>query len=387
MNRITWAGIATGAAIAVAAITWTTNARAADLGGDCCQDLEARVAMLEAEAVHHGNRKVKLTISGTVDYALLNETNNFKANSGTAIVQNANDPTLIHLEAVGTASKDIYVGGVIEFGINPDSVNIFGKADNTVYARKTYVYVNAGMIRGSIGHLDQASKGLEAQTVVDVSMVAPMLDVTTLIQGIVPPAFSLNGELFGGSTLDAVRVDINPVAGLYLSASYAGNFSSTGSGGNGIRDVAIYYRTMIGKTVNVMANAGYRDDNNGNTFILASAGIHEDVSGLFVQGGYGQAKGTGSATFFGPGMGWNVQAGISKAIFGPGAGTTTVFGEYAQLKIDANGSPTPDLYGLGIVQQVGNTSTDVFAGWRKYETRDAASDAAQTILAGAVIHF
>ncbi|MEL6421244.1 MAG: porin, partial [Pseudomonadota bacterium] len=43
-----------------------TPAQAADLGGDCCADLEERVAELEATAVRHGNRKVKLTLSGQV---------------------------------------------------------------------------------------------------------------------------------------------------------------------------------------------------------------------------------------------------------------------------------------------------------------------------------
>jgi len=39
-----------------------TPAVAADLGGDCCADLEERVAELEATTVRKGNRKVSLTI-------------------------------------------------------------------------------------------------------------------------------------------------------------------------------------------------------------------------------------------------------------------------------------------------------------------------------------
>lgn len=37
-------------------------ASAADLGGDCCADLEERIAELEATTVRKGNRKVKLEI-------------------------------------------------------------------------------------------------------------------------------------------------------------------------------------------------------------------------------------------------------------------------------------------------------------------------------------
>src|SRR5262245_21290427 len=43
-----------------------TPGRAADLGGDCCADLEERVAELEATTVRKGNKKVSVTISGWV---------------------------------------------------------------------------------------------------------------------------------------------------------------------------------------------------------------------------------------------------------------------------------------------------------------------------------
>src|SRR5690606_3079251 len=43
-----------------------TSATAADLGGNCCADLEERIAELEATTVRKGNRKVAITISGWV---------------------------------------------------------------------------------------------------------------------------------------------------------------------------------------------------------------------------------------------------------------------------------------------------------------------------------
>jgi len=45
---------------------FASGANAADLGGNCCADLEERVAELEATTVRKGNRKVSLTISGWV---------------------------------------------------------------------------------------------------------------------------------------------------------------------------------------------------------------------------------------------------------------------------------------------------------------------------------
>ncbi len=47
-----------------------TPVQAADLGGDCCADLEERVAELEATTVRKGNKKVSVTISGWVVKAM-----------------------------------------------------------------------------------------------------------------------------------------------------------------------------------------------------------------------------------------------------------------------------------------------------------------------------
>ncbi len=46
-------------------------ARAADLGGDCCSDLEDRVAELEATTVRKGNKKVSVTLYGKLNKAVL----------------------------------------------------------------------------------------------------------------------------------------------------------------------------------------------------------------------------------------------------------------------------------------------------------------------------
>jgi hypothetical protein len=46
-------------------------AKAADLGGDCCADLEERVAELEATTVRKGNKKVSITLYGDVNHQVL----------------------------------------------------------------------------------------------------------------------------------------------------------------------------------------------------------------------------------------------------------------------------------------------------------------------------
>ncbi len=57
------------ATCSIFASTW--SAAAADLGGNCCADLEERVAELEATAARKGNRKVSLQIYGQVSESVI----------------------------------------------------------------------------------------------------------------------------------------------------------------------------------------------------------------------------------------------------------------------------------------------------------------------------
>ena len=57
-------------ALIAAAGVLSTNAFAADLGGDCCADLEERVAELEATTARKGTRKTSLEIYGQVNRAI-----------------------------------------------------------------------------------------------------------------------------------------------------------------------------------------------------------------------------------------------------------------------------------------------------------------------------
>ncbi len=59
--------VASGAFILAGSVT----AQAADFGGDCCADLEERIAELEATTARKGNRKVSLTVYGKVNQAVM----------------------------------------------------------------------------------------------------------------------------------------------------------------------------------------------------------------------------------------------------------------------------------------------------------------------------
>lgn len=112
-----------------AGLAWSfaIGAQAADLGGDCCADLEERISELEATTVRKGNRKVSLVVSGWVTEQIVHwddgvESNTYLTGLGTAFASNFNftgkaqiTPTtsvgyVLHIEAntsdVYTTSQD-----------------------------------------------------------------------------------------------------------------------------------------------------------------------------------------------------------------------------------------------------------------------------------------
>src|SRR6187402_2358946 len=64
-------GVGALVAAGVLAGGFATSASAADLGGNCCADLEERIAELEATTARKGNRKMSLTITGQVNRSVL----------------------------------------------------------------------------------------------------------------------------------------------------------------------------------------------------------------------------------------------------------------------------------------------------------------------------
>ena len=58
--------IAAALGVTLGGYAMSTPAKAGGLGGDCCADLEERVAELEATTVRKGNKKVSVTVSGWV---------------------------------------------------------------------------------------------------------------------------------------------------------------------------------------------------------------------------------------------------------------------------------------------------------------------------------
>ena len=91
------------------------SAQAADLGGNCCADLEERVAELEATTVRKGNRKVSLEVSGHVHEAVMVWDDGYDTN---AYIGTSNySRTRFRFKGSARINADWSAGFLIEIGL------------------------------------------------------------------------------------------------------------------------------------------------------------------------------------------------------------------------------------------------------------------------------
>jgi len=110
--RRTMLTAAGGLLLAAAAVP---AAQAADLGGNCCADLEERIAELEATTVRKGNRRVSLTLSGQVSRQIMYWNDGFQHDVYS--VDNAVTTSRFRFTGSGKISSDLSAGFMMELDI------------------------------------------------------------------------------------------------------------------------------------------------------------------------------------------------------------------------------------------------------------------------------
>ncbi len=306
------------------------SASAADLGGNCCADLEERIAELEATTARKGNRKVTLTISGWVGEQvmywdndnpnpLFNEKNTYVGGLGTTLsshVKFTGQATIspgwyagyvLHLEVISgdslTQNESIAHGPAL-YGIlqNPVSQPSFG---NAVEALQSYWFVKSD-------HLGKLGVGLQSQASDNTAI---------LVDGsgsLVPAnwvafdyrAFRLpSGQILGAAACSTMGGAVGDCNGLtenvirYDSPTWHGFSVSASWGEDDMWDVA----------------ARYSGEFNG--FKLAVAAAYNEVSSHGcneIQAGFDDTCGSGGGTIFGtPGTGFGGYNNLA-GVFGPG---------------------------------------------------------------------
>ncbi len=414
-----------------AAALMLTPAIAADLGGNCCADLEERIAELEATTARKGNRKVSLEIYGQVNEAVMFWDDGSESNA--YVLTNDQSRTRIGFRGKAKVTSDIEVGYRLEIGVrianskavNQDDPNAGAGLDlrdsNWFIKSKSMgtVTVGAGTTAtNAITELDQ-TQVQPAAKFSDVEDTGLGLRLRSAANG---GLSSLSWRRLIGDGGDQPGEGERAVTNVrYETPALYGFTVSTSWGADDLWDAAIRYSGDVAG-FKLSAGIGYGEitDNNQTQSVCMSApagqgadgsdtrchqfggsisALHE-ATGLFVNFAAGTKIDdilSQTARFAGTGADdgqhfWAVQAGIEQKF--NALGKTTLFGQYYDYSGGANGRRTIDgtdggvadplnpfavggdsavwssgmqVYGGGIVQGLDAASILIYAYYRHYE--------------------
>ena len=373
-------------------------ANAADLGGDCCADLEERVAELEATTARKGNRKVSLTISGQVTTALMAWDDG--VTSDVYIV----DPptaggTLFNLNGSAKISPSLTAGFHIQIGLDKGarSHQVTATDDDGGAAGDTSMVMtlanwyldHKSLGRVTVGRANTATAGITGIDLGGTGAIAnPNVGYWNRSFGInvggAPTGFTwgdaMGGNTVNGSTLSRANV-IN-----YTSPTMGGFSVSAAWGEDNIWDVALRYAGEF-SGFRLAAGIGYINNSGGTgevtkdnpgvvgpepSQVKGSVSLMHVASGLYVNYAYlnqdnddATGPGTPDTTMH------YVQGGIGKNW--TGLGKTVLYGEYARVEDGLASFTTPfpsysnaEVYGLGVVQHIDAAAMELFLSYRRY---------------------
>lgn len=350
------------------------RAAAADLGGNCCADLEERIAELEATAVRKGNRKVSLEVYGQINEAIMFWDDGGESN--TAVVTNDNARSRIGFRGKAKINADWEAGYRLEIGVRSINSKRFTQDnpkaadDSGLDMRDSHWYVKSkslGAVYVGLGttatnaitelNLSQTANFSKYSDVEDSGLGLRLRSSATgglsslSWRRLIGDGGDQPGE--GERAMNVVRYETPAIAGFTASASWGEDdvwdvaLRYAGEGG-GFKYVAgIGYGVVVdnGQTQTVCASALPAGTGTSDTDCRQFGGsisiIHEPT-GLFVNVGAGTktdelldqtaqfagAGGDDEQTF------WAVQAGIEKKF--NSFGLTTLYGEYYDYQGGAN---------------------------------------------------
>ena len=242
-------------AIAPFAVTPT---KAADLGGDCCADLEERIAELEATTARKGNRKLSLTISGYVNKAVMWWDDGQERN--VYVVTNDAGRTRLRFRGKAKINNDWEAGYRIEIGFRDprsDRVDQFGpwsggKQITVIDARYTLWYLkNKRWGQALVGRVESAAQNITEVNVTQTASIAKNSDVEDWSAGFQLVASGLSGAEAISSVewRRLVNDDFiqggegNRINGVhYVSPTFHGFWFESSWGGDDYWDVGLWYK-------------------------------------------------------------------------------------------------------------------------------------------------
>ena len=357
----------------IALVAVVPAAISADLGSPGVADLEERVAELEATTARKGNRKMALTVYGSVNEAILwvddgNE-------SRRTVTNNGNAQTRFGFMGEAKFGSGLTAGYLLEVGTA--KANYTGSAEYALGIRHSALYIKSDSL-GTVwlGKTSTATDGVAEIDLTNASIASTRLSLEPL-----SPSYLMGAHLpFDGNREEVLKYVSPSIAGFVASASWYSNR-------NDAWDASLRYAGEFGGQFRIGAGIGYRVEDD-----LASAGSKSKTfngsvsmlhiqSGLFLNGSYGDMTGATASTTIPLAdiRAWHVQGGVERKIFD--IGPTTMFGEYARLEAKSGGGST-DMWGLGAVQEISPAAMHLYMNYRDYQDFGT-----RTLTAGAVIKF
>jgi predicted porin len=413
-----WMSGARSALLAVSGVLalGVTSAQAADLGGNCCADLEERIAELEATSARKGNRKVSLKIYGQVNQAIGWWDDGIETN----VYNFTNDTSRTRFGFKGKAkiSSDLFAEYRIEVGVRAagqqglSATNVVGNSGLDLrhaywaLGSKTYGKV-------SVGQTSMAHDGIKQNQTARIGHFAnnDIFDFPSdfLINSTAGASLGRwdsniqNREPGEGSRGNLVRYDTPTLAGFKASAHW---------GEDDIWGVALKYAGKVG-AFKVKAGIGYgeitlRDEECTESaaatvktrcqeYGMSASAMHKPT-GLFLTGAYGVRMDEQRESFGGSDENthWLVQGGIEQKW--NHLGPTTIFGGYQDREAGRNTAGDNafdvEMFEVGLNQYLSAAAMDLYLHYKHYEAdvttpAGAAIDAHdfQTVIGGARIKF
>jgi predicted porin len=376
----------------------STPALAADLGGDCCADLEERVAELEATAVKKGNRKVSLTVYGQVTTQLMYWDNGERSDA--YIVDNAIQSSRFGLQGSAKINPSLSAGFMIEVStISAPSSNVTetddeGGAseagDGVVAVRQANWYLSHKSLgKLTVGRLEMATTGISE---IDLGGI----DVVTrpgIYFGNDIAVGGLGGTNFDVFALGNFEFDRNNAV-RYDSPTFGGFVASASWGEDDRWDVTLRYAGEL-SGFRLAAGIGYgvgTDVGSGDAtavfderrIFLGSASVLHSSTGLFLSGAFAQrvselVAGGDQADFY-----WSARGGIAKNWFG--IGKTVLYGEYHSWD-NETADRDAEIWGAGVVQNLDAAAMELFLAYKNHSVSGGGTDDTHLVISGARIRF
>jgi len=417
------------AIVAAAGLFGISSAKAADLGGDCCADLEERVAELEATTARKGNRKVSLVISGQISQELLFWDDGIRND---VYITGANTSNS-RWRFVGTAkiSPEVTAGFLYElqtYASASSSVNQTNGGDDLGITQSTLreamVWVEHSRLgRVSIGHgsnaannsilVDLSGKGMAASNGVFLHQSAFLINNGAAYSGFTWGQFFQGTGDWLNTRNEHIQYRTPTIAGFSLGTSFGednywdveGRYSGEFNGVRIASRLAYSVLSEFNLPTGAAPAALFCDQNCDKEIrqLAGSLSVRHMPTGLFFTGAAGW-RDTDNYQFVAAGPEFSTEssfyylsAGVARNI--TGLGDSVFYGEYSEWK--GVGADTNVLilegdklqhWGVGFVQHVDAAAMEFWLAYKNY-TLDApgliagGAEDLQVITAGTRIRF